>query len=691
MSGPRIAGFELLDVIGRGGFGVVHRAREVALDRIVAVKVLTADVADSRALRSFEQEAHLLARLSEHPHVVTVLQTGRTHDGRPWVAMTWLPDGSLADHLHSHGPLPSAEVADIGVRLAGALATAHLAGILHLDVKPENVLRTRYGSPELADFGIARLVGATRATASVTASLTHAAPEVLDGAEPGPSADVYGLASTLHQLLTGRPAFEARSTAQLLAAVLTRPPPDLRARGVPQPLADVIATGMAKRPEDRQTSALRLAEALRDAQQGMGASPTEVVVLSPATPSDVPTRVPPDAGVTVDDATMRHRPSAPQEPPGTTAPRTPTRPVADEVMATPTRPVHRSRRRSSVVAAVAVAAAAVVAVSAGMFANGTTTPDATPSSGAPSTASPTPSATTTGIVAADGTACDLLAAPVADDRAVSLDVAFDTAEAGDVLCLTEGDYTSLVRPTRGGSPGAPLVVTPAADAAVTLRGGLLVTGDLTHVTVRGLTITRDTEPTVRIFGDSIVFEDNDVSGTGTCLYVGDALQGTAENAVVRRNHLHDCGPTDEGAAAGISLGSTQTATITDNFITRVARRGIVLYPDADNTVVEHNTLVGVGTPLDVGGVAEDELSEGMSARRNVLVSSSGQGVRTTYENGVSAEGHNHLVADNCLWPATATIDEALPMSGNVWVEPTVDEDGVVTDGCIGMGVRPTSP
>jgi serine/threonine protein kinase len=150
--------------------------------------------------------------------------------------MEFVASGSVAELVQDTGPLPWVEAIAIGVKLSGAVETAHRAGILHGDVKPENVLLSLYGEPELADFGVARLLEMTRTlTGRISVSLVHAAPEVLSGAAPSQASDVWALASTVATLIAGKPPFlqEGEATAQpLVARILTAPTPDLRLVGV---------------------------------------------------------------------------------------------------------------------------------------------------------------------------------------------------------------------------------------------------------------------------------------------------------------------------------------------------------------------------------------------------------------------------------------------------------------------------
>lgn len=276
-----IPGVEGLEEIGRGGMAVVYKARQPTFSREVAVKVVTVAGVDEQLRRRFEQELQAVGGLSEHPNIITVHGAGETGEGLPYLVMGFQPAGSLADRLRERGPLPWAEVADIGVKVAGALESAHRAGVLHRDVKPENVLVSSFGEPVLADFGIARLEGAAHLTASgiVTGTPAHLGPEILQGHPPTAASDVYGLASTLHQLLTGSPAFTKptdESTWAVMNRVLSEPPPDLRAFGVPGPLADVIDRAMAKDPDQRFESARAFGQALREAQGAMGLAPTSI-------------------------------------------------------------------------------------------------------------------------------------------------------------------------------------------------------------------------------------------------------------------------------------------------------------------------------------------------------------------------------------------------------------------------------
>ncbi|AXY51090.1 protein kinase [Rhodococcus ruber] len=281
----RLAGFADATEIGRGGFGVVYRCRETALERTVAVKVLTAPL-DADNLDRFLREQRAMGRLSGHPHIVTVLQVGTTGSGRPYLVMHYHPHDSLEARIRRYGPLPWPDVLRIGVKLAGALETAHRTDVLHRDVKPANILLTQYGEPQLTDFGIARIADGFRTSSgAITGSPAFTAPEILAGAPPTPAADVYGLAATLFCALTGHAAFERRRGEQVVTQFLritTEPVPDLRGTGVPEEVCSALERGMATDPDARPQSAAEFGELLQRAQERGGCDVDEMAL--PADP-----------------------------------------------------------------------------------------------------------------------------------------------------------------------------------------------------------------------------------------------------------------------------------------------------------------------------------------------------------------------------------------------------------------------
>ncbi|MGW5572584.1 protein kinase domain-containing protein [Nocardia thailandica] len=268
--------------VGRGGFGVVYRCLQEALDRVVAVKVLSSELEEESRER-FLREEQAMGRLSGHPNIVDILQVDVTPTGLPLIVMPYATRGSLEQLIHDHGPLSWSDTLRVGVKLAGAIESAHRAQVLHRDVKPANVLLSAYGEPQLTDFGIARIPGGFRTSSQlITGSPAFTAPEVLKGGDPTVRSDVYGLGATLFALLTGHAAFERQVGEKVVAQFLritTQPVPDLREFDIPADVAAAIEAAMAPEPADRPASAAAFGELLRDVQRAHGEVPDDMALL----------------------------------------------------------------------------------------------------------------------------------------------------------------------------------------------------------------------------------------------------------------------------------------------------------------------------------------------------------------------------------------------------------------------------
>jgi ATP/maltotriose-dependent transcriptional regulator MalT len=279
------AGFEDPQEIGRGGFGVVYRCSQRALDRIVAVKVLTTDLEPDN-LERFMREQVAMGKLSGHPHIVNIFQVGTTATGRPYIVMQYHPHGSLEAKIHHNGPVSWGDAVHIGVKVAGALETAHRRETLHRDVKPANILLTEYGEPQLTDFGIARIIGGFETgDGAVMGSPAYTAPEVLLGQPPDVTSDVYSLASTLFCAGTGHAVFERRQGEQMVAQFLRitkHPMPNLRDSGLPADVCVVIEQAMSRNSEDRPPTAEAFGEQLREVQRVHGLPVDDMPVPIPA-------------------------------------------------------------------------------------------------------------------------------------------------------------------------------------------------------------------------------------------------------------------------------------------------------------------------------------------------------------------------------------------------------------------------
>jgi tetratricopeptide (TPR) repeat protein len=261
---PRLPGYSDLVPVARGGEGVVYRARRLAGGPDVAIKVLPSD--DAATVARFRREVEITAALGrEHPHIVGVRDIGTAGDGRPYLVMAYYDLGSVQDQLTVTGPLPVSAVLAAGVAVADALAYAHGRGVVHGDVKPQNVL---IGSTSylLADFGLARRVADEQVSLS-RFSYRHAAPQVLDGQSPQHADDVYSLGSTLYTLLDGRAPFADEDPAAdtalgYLRRARTGAPRPLARPDVPADLATIIERCLARARGDRYPDAESVREAL---------------------------------------------------------------------------------------------------------------------------------------------------------------------------------------------------------------------------------------------------------------------------------------------------------------------------------------------------------------------------------------------------------------------------------------------
>jgi len=257
--------YRLRRPLGEGGMARVELAEDVELDRTVAVKLLAEPLARDEAYRRrFVREAQLAARLS-HPNVVRIYDVGES-DGRPYFVMEYVDGPTLADVLAREGRLEPARAAGLAAQAADALAAAHAAGLVHRDVKPQNVLVHAGDTVKLADFGIARADGGTRLTeaGAVVGTASYLAPELVAGADATPAVDVYALGAVLYELLTGVPPLRAQSLDELTAA-LEQPVVPVRdlAPATPEGLEEVVMRSLARLPDYRPASAAELAAELR--------------------------------------------------------------------------------------------------------------------------------------------------------------------------------------------------------------------------------------------------------------------------------------------------------------------------------------------------------------------------------------------------------------------------------------------
>jgi serine/threonine protein kinase len=266
---PQVLGdYVLLEEIARGGMGVVYKARQVSLDRVVAVKmVLAGELATAEDLRRFCAEAQAAASL-DHPGIVPIFEVGAVED-RHFYSMAYVPGTSLAEQIAA-GPLPPRRAAELLADAADAVHYAHVRGVIHRDLKPANILLDTAGRPRITDFGIAKRIRDdtdTTARGEVVGTPNYMPPEQAAGETTriGPWSDVYALGAVLYALLTGRPPFQAASQLDTLLQVVAREPVPARHLNsqVPRDLNTIVMKCLAKLPPRRYGSAQVLAEDLR--------------------------------------------------------------------------------------------------------------------------------------------------------------------------------------------------------------------------------------------------------------------------------------------------------------------------------------------------------------------------------------------------------------------------------------------
>ncbi len=291
LSDEMLGGYADVVALAEGAHSTVHSAVEQQTGRTVALKVLNVDGATPRELEAFARESAVLAVLSTHPNIVTMYRSFPLSDGRP-VLVLELCRESLAQRLTREGSLPVAEAVAMAVKLCGALETAHRGDVLHRDVRPENILITEYGEPALADFGVARLRTSVPATAELFEFPgPHAAPELLLAQEASEATDVYGLASTLYQMLTGAPpmvAYSGESTAETILRILRDPPRPIERHDVPYALSDLVLWALAKDPAQRPPGSAWFAEELARIESRSNWGRTASLIREPADPVRTP-------------------------------------------------------------------------------------------------------------------------------------------------------------------------------------------------------------------------------------------------------------------------------------------------------------------------------------------------------------------------------------------------------------------
>ncbi len=283
LPGRRLGPYEILSAIGAGGMGEVYRARDTRLDRIVAIKVLPAHLADRAELRErFEREAKTIASLN-HPHICTLFDIGH-QDDIDFLVMEYIEGETLAQRLQK-GALPIQQVMQYAIEISGALDKAHRTGITHRDLKPGNIMLTKSGT-KLLDFGLAKLaqeaVPATPESqlptmksgitgeGTILGTLQYMAPEQVEAKEVDARTDIFAFGTVVYEMATGKKAFEGKTSASVMAKILEAEPPSMASLQpmTPPQLDRVVKKCLAKEPEKRWQAASDVCDELKWISEG---------------------------------------------------------------------------------------------------------------------------------------------------------------------------------------------------------------------------------------------------------------------------------------------------------------------------------------------------------------------------------------------------------------------------------------
>jgi eukaryotic-like serine/threonine-protein kinase len=270
-SGTKLGPYEIVSPLGAGGMGEVYRARDIRLDRTVAIKILPTHLADNAGAKErFDREARAISSLS-HPNICHLYDVG-AQDGISYLVMEYLEGETLADRLRK-GSLSLEQVLRVGAEICQGLEKAHRSGVVHRDLKPSNIMLTKSGA-KLMDFGLAKAavaaVGASSSSDSlatmsqplteqgtIVGTFQYMSPEQVEGKEADPRSDIFSLGAVLYEMVTGKRAFEGKTTASMIAAIIaSHPPPISTIQPTSPPMLErLIKSCLAKDPDERLQTA----------------------------------------------------------------------------------------------------------------------------------------------------------------------------------------------------------------------------------------------------------------------------------------------------------------------------------------------------------------------------------------------------------------------------------------------------
>jgi serine/threonine-protein kinase len=306
----KIGRYEDLKVIGRGGMGMIYRARDPVLDRSVALKVISSFEVTADLRARFYREARACARLRDHPNIVTIHDMGED-DGRLFIVMELLEGEELQKIIARHAPLTLAEKLAIVRQICDGLYHAHQKGIVHRDIKPANIFLLPSGQVKILDFGIAQIAAATThgdltRTGMMMGSPRYMAPEQVRG-QADPRSDIFSVGAVAYELFSGRPPFTGENPLQILDQLRTVTPSRLSELDptLPPELSTIVERALQKEPEQRFADLGEMGRELAAVQRGLGERSTRVTVAESVTPVAQPATVPEPAGVVVDSPAPR--------------------------------------------------------------------------------------------------------------------------------------------------------------------------------------------------------------------------------------------------------------------------------------------------------------------------------------------------------------------------------------------------
>ncbi len=286
--------YVLEESLGSGGMGEVYLAHDGVLDRDVALKVLRSHyAADEEFAERFRREARSAASLS-HPNIVQVYDRGETDDGTSYIAMEYVPGGTLKERIERLGPFGDREAAGVAFQIAEALEAAHERGVIHRDIKPQNVLMTSSGDLKVTDFGIARAASAVTSSASsaIFGTAGYISPEQAMGEPVGPTSDLYSLGVVLYEMLTGEQPYTAESSIAVCMKHVTEPlrPPRTLNPAVSERMNALVVKLLAKDPADRYPGAAKLLTDLERVRDGLVPMLAAEATTQPLGPRTAPHR-----------------------------------------------------------------------------------------------------------------------------------------------------------------------------------------------------------------------------------------------------------------------------------------------------------------------------------------------------------------------------------------------------------------